>query len=328
MRHQFDHLVLGSGIAGLSFALQAARQGSVAVIAKRSRSESNTAYAQGGIAAVLAPQDSFEQHIQDTITAGNWSFNLGVRGDVYRGLLSRNAQAEPRAGIAYNIKKTGTVLRAAYARTFETPFNENLIVSSIGCSNAVLNPLLACSAPNPTPLAPGWRNEFHVGLQQAFGRYFVVDAEYIWKYTHGAYDFSVFGNTPIFYPIVWNNSKIPGFAIGIVKDGRLVYSGGFGVMRVGNPDQPVTAGTLFHMASVTVRPKPSCRLFWTTTAACRCRALTMTAFSSTSAIGRQARWTRLRSKCGNSRHTRRTLERSHVLSNSRCQRRCVTALGA
>src|SRR5205823_811780 len=62
MRHQFDHLVLGSGIAGLSFALQAARQGSVALIAKRSRSESNTAYAQGGIAAVLAPQDSFEQH--------------------------------------------------------------------------------------------------------------------------------------------------------------------------------------------------------------------------------------------------------------------------
>src|SRR3954468_21241088 len=70
MRHQFDHLVLGSGIAGLSFALQAARQGSVALLAKRSRSESNTAYAQGGIAAVLAPQDSFEQHIQDTLTAG------------------------------------------------------------------------------------------------------------------------------------------------------------------------------------------------------------------------------------------------------------------
>src|SRR5205085_1624164 len=70
MRHQFDHLVLGSGIAGLSFALQAARQGSVALIAKRSRSESNTAYAQGGIAAVLAPQDSFEQHIQDTLIAG------------------------------------------------------------------------------------------------------------------------------------------------------------------------------------------------------------------------------------------------------------------
>src|SRR5881275_2307293 len=70
MRHQFDYLVLGSGIAGLSFALQAARHGSVALLAKRGRSESNTAYAQGGIAAVFGPQDSFEQHIQDTLTAG------------------------------------------------------------------------------------------------------------------------------------------------------------------------------------------------------------------------------------------------------------------
>ncbi len=70
MRHQHDYLVLGSGIAGLSFALQAARHGSVALLAKRGRSESNTAYAQGGIAAVFGPQDSFEQHIQDTLTAG------------------------------------------------------------------------------------------------------------------------------------------------------------------------------------------------------------------------------------------------------------------
>jgi hypothetical protein len=64
-----------------------------------------------------------------------------------------------------------------------------------------------------TPVVPGWRNEFHAGLEQAFGRYFVVDAEYIWKYTHLAYDFSVFGNTPITFPIEWHNSKIPGFAI-------------------------------------------------------------------------------------------------------------------
>src|SRR5438552_6353306 len=70
MRHQVDYLVLGSGIAGLSFALQAARHGSVAVVAKRSRSETNTAYAQGGIAAVFGPQDSFDQHIRDTLVAG------------------------------------------------------------------------------------------------------------------------------------------------------------------------------------------------------------------------------------------------------------------
>jgi hypothetical protein len=64
-----------------------------------------------------------------------------------------------------------------------------------------------------TPLSPGHRNEFHAGLQQAFGRFLVVDAEYIWKYTHKAFDFSVLGNTPITYPIEWQSSKIPGYAI-------------------------------------------------------------------------------------------------------------------
>src|SRR5436305_12545260 len=70
MRHQFDYLVLGSGIAGLSFALQASRHGSVALLAKRGRAETNTAYAQGGIAAVLAPGDSVEEHVHDTLVAG------------------------------------------------------------------------------------------------------------------------------------------------------------------------------------------------------------------------------------------------------------------
>jgi hypothetical protein len=64
-----------------------------------------------------------------------------------------------------------------------------------------------------TPLKPSWRNEFHTGFQQAFGKYLVVDAEYIWKYTHYGYDFSVFGNTPICFPVEWHNSKIPGYAI-------------------------------------------------------------------------------------------------------------------
>jgi hypothetical protein len=63
------------------------------------------------------------------------------------------------------------------------------------------------------PIQPGFRNEFHAGLSQSFGGYFVLDGEYIWKYTHNAYDFNVLGNTPITYPINWARSKIPGFAI-------------------------------------------------------------------------------------------------------------------
>jgi hypothetical protein len=154
----------------------------------------------------------FAMYVEDSITWRNWSFNLGIRGDLYNGLTKAN-QAEPRLGVAYNIKKTNTVLRASYARTLETPFNENLILSSIGCESPVLNPLLACGALSPEPLSPGFRNEFHAGFQQAFGKFLVVDGEYIWKYTHNGYDFSVLGNTPITFPIEWHNSKIPGYML-------------------------------------------------------------------------------------------------------------------
>ena len=150
-------------------------------------------------------------YVEDQITKGNWSFNLGIRGDLYNGLTIAR-QAEPRVGGSYNIKKTGTVLRVSYARTLETPFNENLVLSSIGCDSPVLGPLLLCSAANPTPLQPGYRNEIHAGLEQAFGKHLVLSGEWITKYTRNAYDFSVLGNTPLTFPIEWYKSKIPGYA--------------------------------------------------------------------------------------------------------------------
>jgi hypothetical protein len=154
-------------------------------------------------------------YVQDSITFHNWAFNLGIRGDIYDGLSGYN-MAQPRLGAAYNIKKTNTILRASYARIMETPFNENLVIASTGCSDPVINATATGSQGYPcitTPLKPSWRNEFHTGFQQAFGKYLVVDAEYLWKYTHYGYDFSIFGNTPIFFPVEWHNSKIPGYAI-------------------------------------------------------------------------------------------------------------------
>jgi hypothetical protein len=153
-------------------------------------------------------------YVQDTITKGNWSFNLGIRGDVYNG-ISKAQQAEPRLGIAYNIKPSNTVLRVSYARTLESPFNENLVIASTGCGI----PFLAALVPpigvtcNLGAIDPGFRNEFHAGLQQAIGSHFVVDGEYLWKYTHNGYDFGVVGATPLTFPIEWHNSKISGFTV-------------------------------------------------------------------------------------------------------------------
>ncbi|MEI7773787.1 MAG: L-aspartate oxidase [Verrucomicrobiota bacterium] len=67
---QYDYVVIGSGIAGLSFALKAAAHGEVAVVTKANKAESNTVYAQGGIACVTSTEDSFELHVRDTLTAG------------------------------------------------------------------------------------------------------------------------------------------------------------------------------------------------------------------------------------------------------------------
>jgi len=179
-------------------------------------------------------------YAQDTISVGSWSINLGVRGDVYNG-LSTAKQVEPRLGLAYNIKKTSTVLRLSYARTLETPFNENLVLSNNGCNFAVIAALVPCI---PAPLRPGFRNEFHAGLQQAFGRYLVFDGEYIWKYTHNAYDFSVLGNTPITFPIEWHNSKIPGFAASLRMPNLRGFSATFVFSSVAARFFPPQAGGL------------------------------------------------------------------------------------
>ncbi|QNI30454.1 hypothetical protein H7849_14980 [Alloacidobacterium dinghuense] len=75
------------------------------------------------------------------------------------------------------------MLRISYARTLETPFNENLVLSSQGYGNDVLSPLLLCTPGVSGTLQPGYRNEFHAGFQQAFGKNVVVSGDYIWKYT-------------------------------------------------------------------------------------------------------------------------------------------------
>ena len=136
--------------------------------------------------------NQFAWYAQSAFTLGNFVLSTGLRIDYYAGLVTKTA-AQPRAGLSYKVKKTGTILRASYARSMETPYNENLLLS--GATN------------------PGSRNQYNTGLQQTLGKYFILDADYFWKFTRNAYDFSVLDNTPVTFPIVWRKSNIDGLSV-------------------------------------------------------------------------------------------------------------------
>ena len=104
---------------------------------------------------------------------------VGLRVDNYDGLASANA-VEPRVGVTYQLPGIGTVLRGNYGRFFETPYNENLILSSQTGVGGLSNTFGA----NAVPLSPGTRNAFDAGFQQGFGNWVVVDLGYYWKNTH------------------------------------------------------------------------------------------------------------------------------------------------
>jgi hypothetical protein len=153
-------------------------------------------------------QEAF--YAQDQITLKNLTLNLGLRFDNYNGLSSGHL-LQPRVGASYLIKQTGTVLRGSFTRNFETPYNENLILSSAtGTSGLADGSFGDVSA---QPLKPGKRDQYNVGIQQGIGSRIVIDADYFNKRTTNAYDFNTLLNTPITFPISWSRSKIDGVSL-------------------------------------------------------------------------------------------------------------------
>ncbi|MCC5932896.1 MAG: L-aspartate oxidase [Candidatus Cyclonatronum sp.] len=111
---QFDFLVIGSGSAGLSFALEVADKGTVGIITKKERAESNTNYAQGGIASVLDTADSYEKHVEDTLVAGADLCDRQVveeivksGPDTIRKLIAMGAEFTKREGELHLVREGG-----------------------------------------------------------------------------------------------------------------------------------------------------------------------------------------------------------------------------
>jgi hypothetical protein len=160
---------------------------------------------RGGSPLLYAQAATIKQqaaYAQDDIKVGNATFKLGVRLDHYDGLTSKT-MLQPRLGASYAVPRSNTVFRASYGRTMETPYNENLLLSS----GVGLNGLFG----EGQILQPGKRDQVEIGVQQGLGRWVVADFGYFNKRTDNAYDFGVLFDTPLAFPISWDHSRINGF---------------------------------------------------------------------------------------------------------------------
>ena len=149
-------------------------------------------------------------YAQDNLTLGPATLSMGVRFDNYNG-ITKGRLLQPRLGISYLVKRTGTVLRASFTRNFETPYNENLILSSATGAGGLANGILGDTS--NLPLLPGKRTQYNVGFQQAVGKRIIIDGDYFNKRTNNAYDFNVLFNTSVTFPISWKMSKLDGVSL-------------------------------------------------------------------------------------------------------------------
>src|SRR6266436_367145 len=153
-------------------------------------------------------QEAF--YAQDILTLGQAAVSLGVRFDNYDG-ITKGKLLQPRLGVSYHLKSPGTVLRASFMRSFESPYNENLILSSVTGAGGLANGVLGDTS--NLPLRPGARTQVNAGFQQALGKHLLLDMDYFIKRTNNAYDFNVLFNTSVTFPISWQKSKVDGASL-------------------------------------------------------------------------------------------------------------------
>ncbi len=155
--------------------------------------------------------------LQDSLTLGRWQLSLGVRYDAYRFLVDGN-QLQPRAGFAFHIKEMGTVLRGSYSRTYQTPPNENLLLSSSQQAAAIAPPAIQERLGSAVVLLrPERQNFLEAGLQQALGRRASLNVSYYHKNARDQQDNNNFLNTGVIFPVTLSRIRVNGV------EGRLAF---------------------------------------------------------------------------------------------------------
>jgi len=148
--------------------------------------------------------------LQDSIRWRRWQFSLGVRWDTYR-FLVKEGQLQPRLGVSFHVKETGTVFRASYSRLFQTPPNENLLLSSSKLAASVAPPAVADILGSAVVLIRPERQDFvEAGLQQALGSRASLNVSYFHKQAIDQQDNNNFLNTGVIFPITLAKIRVNG----------------------------------------------------------------------------------------------------------------------
>jgi outer membrane receptor protein involved in Fe transport len=148
--------------------------------------------------------------VQDSIRWKRFMFSIGLRFDDYRFLVTGH-QLQPRLGLAFHIRETSTVLRASYNRNYQTPPNENLLLSNSDEASVLVPPDIRQALGGALiRIRPERQDVYEVGLQQSLGGHLSLDASYYHKDSRDQQDNDNFFNTGIIFPTSLQKIRVNG----------------------------------------------------------------------------------------------------------------------
>jgi len=187
----------------------------------------------------------YSTFLQDNVRWRRLSLSLGLRYDNYRFLVN-GWQFQPRVGVAFHLRETATVFRASYNRNYQTPPNENLLLSNSRAAAALAPPLVKEALGGAfIPIRPERQNVYEVGFQQAlFGR-MSLNASYYHKNSFDQQDNDNFLNTGIIFPLTLSRIRVNGVEARLVLPPWKRLSGSLSITHAKAVSTPPFTGGLF-----------------------------------------------------------------------------------